>query len=346
MNVSRQHRVPRERDRRFVAVLVIGLPALTAGAVEGACSGQSESGTCGAGTALVNGVCEILDGSPGPDGTMGADAAPSDAGPGSNDASSETGGPFRDASPDATTCPLGTQGAAMVPVQVGTLGSYCIDTTETTNADYAAFLASADAAAGMQPSLCASNASLAPTAGCGAPPYDPVNSPRYPVACVNWCDAVAYCAWAGKRLCAMIPGASPSTLALVQSESSEWGWSCTLGGTTPYPMGHPFDAGVCVEPAPGTPNPTSAPVASDPSCHGLFAPYSEVYDQVGNVGEWLAPLLVDDAGVRSVVAMGSTFRQPTGACSATHANSPYARPTDAFDDIGIRCCADSAAPGP
>jgi hypothetical protein len=106
-----------------------------------------------------------------------------------------------------------------------------MDATEVTNADYAVFLASG---VPTEPSVythssCAFNSSFEP-APLGAPAAFDGTCPgflpetRSPLTCVDWCDAWAYCAWAGKRLC----GASFG-LPITEPSESVWRIACDSG---------------------------------------------------------------------------------------------------------------------
>lgn len=78
-------------------------------------------------------------------------------------------------------------------VPVGSAGAYCMDATEVTNADYAAFLAANPPTSG-QVAWCAWNTSYLPPFG-----WPATGKENHPVVRVDWCDARAYCKWAGKR---------------------------------------------------------------------------------------------------------------------------------------------------
>jgi hypothetical protein len=85
----------------------------------------------------------------------------------------------------SSDCP-GTAGPT--PVRVGT---FCIDSTEVTNAQYAAFLATRPNAAGL-PHACDNKTSFAP-----ANNWRLDEQGSHPVLGVDWCDAAAFCRWAG-----------------------------------------------------------------------------------------------------------------------------------------------------
>jgi sulfatase modifying factor 1 len=127
-----------------------------------------------------------------------------------------------------------------VPTPEG--GSYCIDATEVTNGQYAEFL---DA----DPLLSHPPASL--PEGCGfKTSYEPdgglaAGRSTYPVTYVDWCDAFAYCAWAGKRLCGAINGDANPCDALEDATTSLWYNACSKGGTQAYPYGESYSATTC-----------------------------------------------------------------------------------------------------
>jgi formylglycine-generating enzyme required for sulfatase activity len=127
------------------------------------------------------------------------------------------------------------------------LGGFCIDATKITNAQYNAFLtAVAMDPTFQQPAKCAWNMSLMP-AGM-------MNAPDFPVVNVDWCDAHAYCAWAGKRLCGRIGGGANPFAAFADASSSQWYAACSAGGTKAFPYGAAYDPLACNggdDPTPG-----------------------------------------------------------------------------------------------
>jgi ELWxxDGT repeat protein len=222
--------------------------------------------------------------------------------------------------PDSDAPCEGHHGPSMVR-----FGVWCIDSTEVTAAQYAEFLA-ANVAPGGPHALCATNATFAPEPNSTAC-YDPVQAPNLPMVCIDWCDAAAYCAWAGKRLCGNV-GAQP------QSEQSQWGAVCSNYGANLYPYGNTYVQSRCNdERHDGTTDTMTSndhvyPVGSV-DCEGTL---SGVHDLVGNVAEWND----DNWNFDRQPACGGGYRTPS-ADSDCETCSLLTRTTRSAA-IGFRCC--------
>ena len=162
-------------------------------------------------------------------------------------------------------------GPTMVELAFGD-GGYCVDSTEVTVMQYRVFL-EAGVAASTQPSYCGWNSNFAPN--CGG---NDAKRPNQPVNCIDWCDAYAYCKWAGKRLCGKIGGGSVSKNDVNDPNRSQWYAACSHGGANQYAYGNAFVSGTCVA---NVSDP--ADVMSKAGCQGGFA---GLFDMSGNVGEW------------------------------------------------------------
>src|SRR6185437_7737843 len=189
--------------------------------------------------------------------TTGGGAAPATtAGTGAGVASSGSGGATTASAASAggigagatSTSASGTGGGMvssppllMVTVTSPSGVSYRIDNTEVTQASYSLFLASHP-----QPDPSSSACSWKTTFEPGKEPsqtlgvdgrcakkqatfFDPPTKGSDPVVCVDWCDAQAYCAWAGKRLCGAIGGGPATTYG--DPNESQWYNACSNGGT-------------------------------------------------------------------------------------------------------------------
>lgn len=178
----------------------------------------------------------------------------------------------------------GTDGCSPCPeVAIIDAGGFGIDATEVTRGAYQAFLADAVDPSTQGP-LCTWNQDLAPVEGeeyC-EDAYD-FSNPLLPITCVDWCDAAAYCKWAGKRLCGRIGG--PATLLEDEVDDptkSAWYAACSLGGTRAYPYGDTYDAGFC--------NVSGGPGSGDVGMCGTYLQCeggtAGLFDMIGNAEEW------------------------------------------------------------
>jgi len=280
-------------------------PAATGGA---AGTGGSTGGSAGAGA---------TGGSTG--GSAGAAGTPSGGGTG---AVSGTGG--GDA---GLSCPT-LEGAKLVPAF-----GYCIDETEVTNEQYLKFVdAVSDAGTANQPSACSTNTSFAPdTTSVGCPTNPSGDAKDLPIRCVDWCDAHAYCAWAGKRLCgSRVTSGGIATSAYADAKVSQWYAACTGDGVDLFPYGKNYDTAACVEAADSLSSPLS--VKSKP---GTCVGYPVIaFDLSGNVAEW-----EDGCSGDSCLIRGGSFNDsnPAVSCAGNPGGDFHPR-LQSDPSIGFRCC--------
>lgn len=225
---------------------------------------------------------------------------------------------FESAFSPTTECP--TKGGAMVNVGVA-----CIDATEVTFKAYSEFLASVDAGAQVpQPSFCGWNTSMTPAA---------TGEPEFPVVGVNFCQARAFCAWAGKRLCGAIGGGPVPDAQFADPNVSQWTNACTSGGKHDYVYGDTYRPTACRGRDVGDFSDYTQPVRTARECRVSAGPFAGVYDLLGNADEW------EDSCEANVDAMdlchvrgGST--QTETSCKAGH--KIKRNTADLF--TGFRCC--------
>jgi hypothetical protein len=229
------------------------------------------------------------------------------------------GGAQTDASssPDASvafSCPAAKHGASLVAVADGG----CVEATEVTLQQYKAMIADLN---GMSLSVgfCTGPSDFgALTAGCTPPAVAPDASDE-PITCVTQCDAMIYCAWAGKHLCgSRVAGAL--TWDALDAAADEWTFACTNGGA----MNVPATINNCN---------FGGTLKSVGRCEGPPG----VFDLLGNAGEWTASPL---GGGGNVHIAGDTYgyqgdSMGSKTCLANDNNSAGAR----FSDVGFRCCA-------
>jgi formylglycine-generating enzyme len=212
---------------------------------------------------------------------------------------------------------------------------FTIDATEVTRSQYQAWL-STGPSAGSQSASCAWNTSFTPT--CEWPPA--ADEGNFPVQCVDWCDAYAYCAGVGKRLCGQI-GGGPVGYAVADTTASQWVAACSADGVNDYPYGNSYEPKTCNgqdnKPG-GAPFPcaTLKEAGAMAGCQSSEAGYAGVFDLSGNLYEWLDSCTAQ-TGDQDLChsAGGSTCR-----------TTPYLDCTTLVHDLrsmkntslGFRCC--------
>lgn len=226
----------------------------------------------------------------------------------------------------------------------GLLGGGCVfvDANEVTWGAYRAFL---DAVKDAEPpfdSRCSWNqGKLEPDAGCLQEKVDealPRTDDAFPVVCVDVCDAEAFCAWAGKRLCnndkdAWKNGNNPSHDA--------WYAACSGGDAHAYPYDKIFAKGVCNEPSKvDTSCPSGRPCRTTPA--GALPGCSDaegrgITDMSGNAAEWTGACDGNIGEGDTCRTAGGSFLTNDPKCSATE---ELARGSHR-SMIGFRCCADA-----
>lgn len=158
-------------------------------------------------------------------------------------------------------------------------GTYGIDQTEVTRAQYARFVQDkGDDMSGQLPE-CSGNATYLPQSE-----WPPLDRLEYPVGYVDWCDAYAYCKWAGKRLCGKIWGGPNEFADFKDPTRSQWYNACTSAGANDYPYGDAYDPQACngLDRFVGE----LLPAGASPGCSSHVAGFTGVLDLSGNKFEW------------------------------------------------------------
>jgi formylglycine-generating enzyme required for sulfatase activity len=262
------------------------------------------------------------DGDPG-DGDPG-DGDPGDGDPGDGDGDPDDGlchGSCGDL--DCGTCPDGP-----TPIDAG---RYSIDATEMTNGYYDQFLA-VEFSPAYLPEL------MGP--GCDwksdFTPLGWTNTfvPSLPVVGVDWCDAIAYCSWAGKHLCGQIGGSPAMIMDVENPVINEWYRACTNAGTSTYPYGQLYNADACNTVDAGFEQMTL--VGSLAACEGGL---TGLFDMSGNVWEWTNACKFDammPSNLQECRRRGGSYFSdgPTSRCGIDSV-----RPRDLRNNnVGFRCC--------
>jgi len=264
-------------------------------------------------------------------GLLDAGDAGSEGGLSSVDGSSsaDSASPDTGSADAAAGCVAATGGPSLVRIDpLDGAGKFCIDRTEVTRAQYVAFLASGGKSNHPR---CAFKTSYTPGG-----PWPPNNDDRdLPVANVDWCDAEAFCSWAGKQLCGARSGGALAPSSANDITQSMLGYACSGGGVKVYPYGDTYDGKACNDREHDAGGPVA--VATIPTCEGGFP---GVFDLAGNVAEWMDACSVG-AGAGDTdpcIAFNSPYyeEQPDElVCSHIRFDLPR---NVRFDYIGFRCC--------
>ena len=261
-------------------------------------------------------------------------------------------------------CPPGTSGAKMVLIPVKSGKPYCIDERGATYGEYGKFVEAKGKDFDGQPPECAWNDDYGPVveweepgiadlppSKCG--PSLAEAHPDRVLQCIDFCDAWAFCASSGKRLCGL-RGAEPGKVTKVDRDAdgpgndrlatfatsleSEWFNVCSQGGTTKLPYGNTYEPGRCVDETKMAAEGDKALNVADTSnnaCHGTMPPYDKVYDMGGSVAQWVNLCSGEICG-----SLGG-HRGPDHRGCADGFGMAYMREFPG----GVRCCADAVAKG-
>jgi formylglycine-generating enzyme len=223
------------------------------------------------------------------------------------------------------SCPATGRGPTMVP-----LGAFCIDGTEVTNSQYQAFTFS-NPSITNQPIRCDWNNSFA------ASPFSS-GEEALPVSGVDWCDASAFCAWSGKRLCGRIGGGPTPTADFDDAAVSQWHSACVSGTAGfVFPYGNAYGAATCNGSETGVG--ALLPVRSMPGCHSPNAPYSAVFDLSGNADEWEDNCIQQPGNGTNDICRtrGGSYFDTLLTYLRCDGDGGYTRGTHRFG-VGFRCC--------
>jgi formylglycine-generating enzyme required for sulfatase activity len=220
------------------------------------------------------------------------------------------------------------RGAAMVRV-----GAFCIDTTEVTRKQFLDFLAAPVAERNAaKPADCKWNTTDPPITATPA-------ALGFPVGEVNFCDALAYCAWAKKRLCGRIGGGALDPANSNKAGESEWFAVCSVNGAQTYAYPGTYSRAKCF-----TEEATVDATGTRTTCAGAEAPYSNVFDLIGNAMEWensCTAALSGETSTRCRTRGGNYGSGAAAECVAKDTpTSDLTTINTRLPGIGFRCCKD------
>lgn len=273
--------------------------------------------------------------------------------------------------PQALGCPEARPGARLVRLADSAGEVFCMDEREVTWREYRQFLAARSSDLTGQPPECAWNQSFEPAyevkddSHFDSTRCDELERPvseDSPANCLDFCDAVAYCDWAGKRLCGRVGGPkrwgrvyvgvtedqrTPEALEafskLTTTTVMEFQLACTQGGTTRFPYGDNLVPGRCIDDTQRPDGSTLLPPVTDAAtrgCHGSRPPFDALHDLSGSVSEWGNACLANGIDFSCMVNGGSIVRvRPEDlACGSALG---FADLTSVNPYRGFRCCADA-----
>ncbi|MBL8716608.1 MAG: SUMF1/EgtB/PvdO family nonheme iron enzyme [Myxococcales bacterium] len=234
--------------------------------------------------------------------------------------------------PEAETgpapCPSKAGTTAMVRVP-SSKGSYCIDVNEVTITQMELYDGLTLTAPPGLPARCA---------GIWKRWYrrfavgtDPPVVADEPAINANYCQAFAYCKWAGKRLCRALDTSGPAAPI-----NSELFWACSNAGASTRPYGATYAPKSCdVESGRSTP----ASIGLAPKCHGTSTPYDKVFNLIGSAEEWSDECVDPTPPAKpKCTARGGYFGN--SSTDALCAQTVTYNVDSEFASLGFRCCAD------
>ncbi len=297
--------------------------------------GSEASGSDSSPEVGLTGTDGGLDATTTSDATMPPDAAPDSSVPDSGNAGDAR--PPSDASPDQVspdggscaacpvdhpTCQSGqciVRGPTMVAAGAlsDNLSAYYIDSTEVTVGQYKQFLAAKGSDTGGQPSICAWNKSYYDTSV-------PMKPDTWPITNVDWCDAVAFCSWAGKHLCGAIGGGPVASVDVENQSKSQWFRACGGPGGSP----HPNSEWMCNSNGGAG---DLLPVGTSPHCEGYPA---GLQDMQGNAAEWVDSCDGTAGASDMCQLLGGSYIDQESYCTES-----FGQPRNSTaEPFGFRCC--------
>lgn len=242
----------------------------------------------------------------------------------------DTGGSSDTGDATCSKCSEAGCGPCPVVVQVPFDGKFTIDMYEVRNKDYEVF-AAAPVSLEIQIPACAWNDDFTPQQPW---PQDAAKG-KLPVVFVDWCDADAYCRWAGKRLCGRIGGGSGPTKVeeIFNKNIDQWYRACSGTGGNLYPYGATYEAGRCNDVAASKGGPVE--VGEMLSCEGSGA---GLFDMSGNVWE-MTDACESDAPFARCLRRGGGWKTSLAKDLRCDLQSLRERNL-VYDHVGFRCCTD------
>jgi len=157
-----------------------------------------------------------------------------------------------------------------------------------------------------------------------------------PMRCVDWCDARAYCNWAGRELCTILPSDSGYT----GSVGKQWEVACATG--RPFPYGPTLvhracNIGLTFLECNMVSSADACKVADVKHFSGCTYPGGP-FDMIGNVAEWVLPCRGDDGPGGYCVYRGGSFEDDDEKIACNVPSQLALRRDTRSPTLGFRCC--------
>ncbi len=220
----------------------------------------------------------------------------------------------------------GTETCGECPLaEVVDAGPFSIDGFEVTNEQYTAMLA-VDFDVLVLPTGCEWKQGFLPLG------WSDSLDPELPVVGVDWCDAMVFCAWAGKELCGAVAGGPTDWSNGMDAMGDAWYQVCSNSGEFDYPYGDTFEPDSC----------NGSEALQDQLLHGgslaaCQASVPGVFDMSGNAWEWTNSC-ESQAGDGSTLCRrrGGSFHSEADALRCGVKSERERAERD--DAVGFRCC--------
>lgn len=233
-----------------------------------------------------------------------------------------TGGEFQLPACPEEAPPKGVLGRPVVRAQLADGRCFWIDQLEVTSGEYSKFAEQAKSGT-PQPPECKDNLSFDIGPECSPPTTSP---DKHPVACIDWCDAAAFCKWDGKALC------RGKDFTVHASNPAHSTWFAACAGANPqalrlYPYGKSYEKSSCVGESTGT-----QPAGDAAACVSAI----EARDLSGNVAEWTEECQFSGEASSDCLARGGSYDDDPGSLRCSDVR-PFPR-NQSHPTVGFRCC--------